>query len=305
MAKPNTRSTLKDYCLRNLGKPVIDINVDEDQIEDRIDEAVQYFCQYHTDGVERMYLKYKVTADDKVRLRKNKEFNVIEKGTYADNIELESGTNTVLEGDGDLIKEDGTPLHTEDSTIVETTYEETQNYLVIPDAVISVINIFPLSDRANLNMFDVRYQLRLNDLYDFSSTSIVHYEMTMRHLDFLDHILVGEKPIRFNALSNRLYIDMDWQEDIDADEYLIIECYRQLDPAQHTNMFNDIYLKRYTTALIKRQWGQNLSKFNGTAMLGGVTLNGPELFSSAVSEVQKLEEEIRLNYEEPPHMQQG
>ena len=305
MAKPNTRSTLKDYCLRNLGKPVIDINVDEDQIEDRIDEAVQYFCQYHTDGVERMYLKYKVTADDKVRLRKNKEFNVIEKGTYADNIELESGTNTVLEGDGDLIKEDGTPLHTEDSTIVETTYEETQNYLVIPDAVISVINIFPLSDRANLNMFDVRYQLRLNDLYDFSSTSIVHYEMTMRHLDFLDHILVGEKPIRFNALSNRLYIDMDWQEDIDADEYLIIECYRQLDPAQHTNMFNDIYLKRYTTALIKKQWGQNLSKFNGTTMLGGVTLNGPELFSSAVSEVQKLEEEIRLNYEEPPHMQQG
>ena len=305
MAKPNTRSTLKDYCLRNLGKPVIDINVDEDQIEDRIDEAVQYFCQYHTDGVERMYLKYKVTADDKVRLRKNKEFNVIEKGTYADNIELESGTNTVLEGDGDLIKEDGTPLHTEDSTIVETTYEETQNYLVIPDAVISVINIFPLSDRANLNMFDVRYQLRLNDLYDFSSTSIVHYEMTMRHLDFLDHILVGEKPIRFNALSNRLYIDMDWQEDIDADEYLIIECYRQLDPAQHTNMFNDIYLKRYTTALIKKQWGQNLSKFNGTAMLGGVTLNGPELFSSAVSEVQKLEEDIRLKYEEPPHMQQG
>ena len=305
MAKPNTRSTLKDYCLRNLGKPVIDINVDEDQIEDRIDEAVQYFCQYHTDGVERMYLKYKVTADDKVRLRKNKEFNVIEKGTYADNIELESGTNTVLEGDGDLIKEDGTPLHTEDSTIVETTYEETQNYLVIPDAVISVINIFPLSDRANLNMFDVRYQLRLNDLYDFSSTSIVHYEMTMRHLDFLDHILVGEKPIRFNTLSNRLYIDMDWEEGISAGEYLIIECYRQLDPAQHTNMFNDIYLKRYTTALIKRQWGQNLSKFNGTAMLGGVTLNGPELFSTAIQEVQKLEEEIRSNYEEPPHMQQG
>ena len=305
MAIPNTRATLKDYCLRALGKPVIDINVDADQIEDRIDEAVQYFAQYHTDGVERMYLKYKVTADDKVRLRKNKSFNVDEKGTYADNIELESGTNTVLEGVGDLIKEDGTPLHTEDSTLVRTTYEETQNYLVIPDAVISVINIFPLSDRANLNMFDVRYQLRLNDLYDFSSTSIVHYEMTMKHLDFLDHILVGEVPIRFNALSNRLYIDMDWQQDITADEYLIIECYRKLDPAQHTNMFDDIYLKRYTTALIKRQWGQNLSKFSGTAMLGGVTLNGPELFSTALVEVQKLEEEIRTNYEEPAHMQQG
>ena len=177
--------------------------------------------------------------------------------------------------------------------------------MVIPDSVLSVINVFPLSDRANLNMFDVRYQLRLNDLYDFSSTSIVHYEMTMRHLDFLDHILVGEKPIRFNTLSNRLYIDMDWAEDIDADEYLIIECYRQLDPTQHTRMFDDIMLKRYATALIKRQWGQHLSKFNGTAMLGGVTLNGPELFSTAIQEQQKIEEEIRLSFEEPPHIMQG
>ena len=158
MAKPNTRATFKEYCLRSLGKPVIDINVDEDQIEDRIDEAVQYFSQYHTDGVERMYLKYKVTADDIVRLRTNKSFNVVEKGTYADNIELETATNTVLEGDGDLIKEDGTTIHTEDSNIVETAYQENQNYLVIPDAVLSVINIIPLSDRANLNIFDVKYQ---------------------------------------------------------------------------------------------------------------------------------------------------
>jgi len=305
MARPNTRATFKEYCLRSLGKPVIDINVDEDQVEDRIDEAVQYFSQYHTDGVERMYLKYKVTAEDKVRLRKNNDFTVFEEGTYADNIELESGTNTDLEGAGDLLGEDGKAIHLESSNLVSTKYEENQNYLVIPDSVLSVINVFPLSDRANLNMFDVRYQLRLNDLYDFSSTSIVHYEMTMRHLDFLDHILVGEKPIRFNTLSNRLYIDMDWAEDIDADEYLIIECYRQLDPTQHTRMFDDIMLKRYATALIKRQWGQNLSKFNGTAMLGGVTLNGPELFSTAIQEQQKLEEEIRLNFEEPPHIMQG
>jgi len=303
MARPNTRATFKEYCLRNLGKPVIDINVDEDQIEDRIDEAIQYFSQYHTDGVERMYLKYKVTADDKVRLRKNNDFTVFEEGTYADNIELETGT--AGDSPGDLLAEDGKAIHLESSNLVSTKYEENQNYLVIPDSVLSVINVFPLSDRANLNMFDVRYQLRLNDLYDFSSTSIVHYEMTMRHLDFLDHILVGEKPIRFNTLSNRLYIDMDWAEDIDADEYLIIECYRQLDPTQHTRMFDDIYLKRYATALIKRQWGQNLSKFNGTAMLGGVTLNGPELFSTAIQEQQKIEEEIRLSFEEPPHIMQG
>jgi predicted transcriptional regulator len=305
MATPNTRANLKEYCLRSLGKPVIDINVDEDQVEDRIDEALQYFAQYHTDGVERMYLKYKVTADDITRLTKNKSFNVDEKGTVAENIELESGTNTQEEGKGDLILETGSALLTEDSDVVRTVYEETQNYLIVPDSVISVINIFPLSDRANLNIFDVRYQLRLNDLYDFSSTSIVHYEMTMRHLDFLDHILVGEKPLRFNQLSNRLYIDMDWSNDITADEYLIIECYRKLDPSSHSNIFDDLYLKRYTTALIKRQWGQNLSKFSGTAMLGGVTLNGPELFSTAIAEQQKLEDEIRTNYEEPPHIMQG
>ena len=308
MAIPSTRETLKQYCLRNLGKPVIDINVDDDQVEDRIDEALQYFAQYHSDGIERMYLKYKVTADDVTRLTKNKSYNVDEKGTVAENIELEDETNNNIDskaGTGDLIQQDGAAILTEDSTLVRTAYEENQNYLVIPDAVISVINIFPLSDRANLNMFDVRYQLRLNDLYDFSSTSIVHYQMTMQHLDFLDHVLVGEKPIRFNQLSNRLYIDQDWSNDISADEYIIIECYRKLDPTTHSDIYDDLYLKRYTTTLIKRQWGQNLSKFSGTAMLGGVTLNGPELFSTAIDEQQKLEEEIRSNYEEPPHFQQG
>ncbi len=305
MAIPNTRETLKQYCLRNLGKPVIDVNVDDDQVEDRLDEALQYFAQYHTDGVERMYLKYKVTADDVTRMTTNKSYNVDEKGTVAENIELEEGTLTSGDTSGDIQAEDGGAILTEDSTLVRTSYEETQNYLVIPDAIISVINVFPLSDRANLNMFDVRYQLRLNDLYDFSSTSIVHYEMTMKHLDFLDHILVGEKPMRFNQLSNRLYIDQDWTNAITADEYLIIECYRKLDPDAHTDIFDDLYLKRYATTLIKRQWGQNLSKFSGTAMLGGVTLNGPELFSTAIDEQSKLEEEIRLNYEEPPHFQQG
>jgi len=268
MAVPSTKATLKEYCLRALGKPVIDINVDDDQVDDRIDEAVQYFAQYHVDGVERMYLKYKVTAADITRMTTNASESVTDNS-------------------------------------VTTTYERADNFLVVPSAVISVVNVFPLSDRANLNMFDVRYQLRLNDLYDFSSTSIVHYEMTMRHLDFLDHILVGEKPMRFNHLSNRLFIDMDWGTDITAGEYLIIEVFRKLDPDTYTDIYDDIYLKRYTTALIKKQWGQNLSKFSGTAMLGGVTLNGPELFSTALQEQRQLEDEIRLNYEEPPHMQQG
>ena len=268
MAAPSTRETLKQYCLRNLGKPVIDINVDDDQVEDRIDEALQYFAQYHVDGVERMYLKYEVTQADVTRMTTDSSESI-----------------------------------TEDS--ITTTWKQGNNFLVVPSSVISVVNVFPLSDRANLNMFDVRYQLRLNYLYDFSSTSIVLYEMTMQHLDFLDHILVGEKPMRFNQLSNKLFLDMDWSNDITVGEFLIFEVYRKVDPATYTDLFDDLYLKRYTTTLIKRQWGQNLSKFSGTAMLGGVTLNGPELFSTAIDEQSRLEEEIRLNYEEPPHMQQG
>jgi len=268
MAVPSTKTTFKEYCLRALGKPVIDINVDDDQVDDRIDEAVQYFAQYHVDGVERMYLKYLVTAADITRMTTDTSESVTDSS-------------------------------------VTTTWKRADNFLVVPSSVISVVNVFPLSDRSSMNLFDVRYQLRLNDLYDFSSTSIVHYEMTMRHLDFLDHILVGEKPMRFNQLSNRLFIDMDWKNDITAGEFLIIEVFRKLDPDTHTDIYDDIYLKRYATALIKRQWGQNLSKFNGTAMLGGVTLNGPELFSTAIAEQQKLEEEIRSNYEEPAHMQQG
>ena len=200
MAVPSTKATLKEYCLRALGKPVIDINVDDDQVDDRIDEAVQYFAQYHVDGVERMYLKYLVTEADITRMTT-----------------------------------DSTESVTANS--VTTSWKEGANFLVVPSSVISVVNVFPLSDRANLNMFDVRYQLRLNDLYDFSSTSIVHYEMTMRHLDFLDHILVGEKPMRFNHLSNRLFIDMDWGTDITAGEYLIMEVFRKLDPDTYTDIY--------------------------------------------------------------------
>jgi len=306
MAIPNSRGTLKEYCLRNLGKPVIDINVDDDQVEDRIDEALQYFSQYHYDGIERMYLKYKVTADDVTRMRANiNSFTATDKGSVQDNIELEEGTSTTGDTTGDLLLEDGFKVLDETSTGATTTWTEAENYLVVPSSVVSVINVFPFSDRSNLNMFDVKYQLRLNDLYDFSSTSILHYEMTMKHLDFLDHILVGEKPYRFNQHMNRLYIDMDWDNAVSVDEFMIIECYRKLDPTTFTDIFDDLYLKRYATSLIKRQWGQNLSKFSGTAMLGGVTLNGPELFSSALAEQQKLEEEIRIIYEEPAHMQQG
>ena len=265
MANPSTRETLKQYALRNLGKPVVEINVDDDQLEDRLDEALQYFAQYHYDGVERVYLKYQLTADDLTRMKSP-------------------------EGDSSIsVTKDG----------VTSAYSEANNFVVVPESVLAVTRIFPLSDKHSNNLFDIRYQLRLNDLYDFSSTSIIHYDMVLRHLDFLDHILVGEKPIRFNQHNNKLYIDMDWKTDISTDEYLIIECYRKLNPVSMTDVYNDLFLKKYVTALFKRQWGSNLMKFYGVAMMGGVTLNGADIYNRANEEIVKLEEDIRKGFETP------
>ena len=268
MAEPATRENLKQYALRALGKPVIEINVDDDQLEDRIDEALQYFAQYHYDGIRRTYLKYQYTEADKTRIT----------GDSSESITKNS---------------------------VTTSWKEGNNFLVVPDSVISVINIFPFSNKSNMNLFDVRYQLRLNDLYDFSSTSIINYDIVLRHLDFLDHILVGEKPLRFNQHDNRLYVDMDWTNDLAVGEYLVIECYRKLDPQVYTDVYNDIYLKRYVTALFKKQWGANLSKFDGVAMIGGVTLNGRQIYSEALTDVEKLETEIRSSFELNPAMMIG
>ena len=265
MAIPATRETLKQYALRALGKPVIEINVDDDQLEDRLDEALQYFAQYHYDGIRRTYLKYQYTSGDKARITGNSSESVTKNS-------------------------------------ITTAWSEGNNFLVVPETVVSVINIFPFSDKGNLNLFDVRYQLRLNDLYDFSSTSIINYDIVLRHLDFLDHVLVGEKPLRFNQHDNRLYIDMDWTNDLQVGEYLVIECYRKLDPETFTDVYNDIYLKRYVTALFKKQWGANLSKFDGVAMIGGVTLNGRQIYSEALQDIEKLETEIRSTFELNPAM---
>ena len=265
MAIPSSKATLKTYCLRALGFGVIDINVSDDQVDDRLDEALQYFAQYHYDGIEKMYLKYQITEADITR----------------------AATNTTT-----------TATDSVDNTVTAS-FGEGNGFIPMPQTVVSVLNIFPFSNKTTNNMFDIRYQLRLNDLYDFSSTSIIHYDMTMKHLDMLEHMLVGEKPIRFNQHQNRLYIDMDWANDVSTGEYLIIECYRKIDPDSFTDIFDDIYLKRYATSLIKRQWGANLSKFSGVAMLGGVTMNGETIFSQAQEELQRLEEQIQLSFETP------
>ena len=269
MAIPSTRATFKEYCLRSLGKPVIEINVDPDQVEDRIDEALQYFSQYHYDGIERIYLKYQITQADIDRARSD---NSLPTATDVD------GATTAV-------------------------WKEQKNYIPVPSTIMSIVKVFPLTDKASLNMFDVRYQMRLNDLYDFSSTSVIHYEMTMQHLDLLDHILIGETAIRHNQHQNRLYLDADFKTDYVDGDYIVIECYRKLDPATFTDVWDDIFLKKYATQLIKMQWGANLSKFQGIQMLGGVALNGEQIYTQAQEQIDKLEEQIQLAYELPPmHM---
>ena len=260
MATPSSRENLKQYALRALGKPVIEINADDDQLEDRLDEALQYFSQYHYDGIRRTYLKYQYTQDDYDRITANTSESITKNS-------------------------------------VTTAWQEGNGFIVVPESIISVINIFPYSSKGSQNLFDVRYQLRLNDLYDFSSTSVVHYDTVMRHLDFLDHILVGEKPLRFNQHDNRLYIDQDWKNDLVVGEFLVIEAYRKLDPDVYTDVYNDMILKRYVTALFKKQWGSNLQKFAGVTMIGGVSLNGVELYQQAEQEIQKIETEIRNSFE--------
>ena len=268
MAIPTTKATFKSYCLRALGDGVIDINISDDQADDRIDEALQYFAQYHYDGIEKVYLKHLVTSAEVTRARSDAST---------------TGTDTV------------------DDTITAT-WKEGKNFIPLPSAVISVVQVWPLSDTGagSSNMFDVRYQLRLNVMFDLSSTSVMHYQMTMDNLDLIEHILVGETPIRFNQHQQRLYIDADWENDFTADvDYIIVECYRKLDPNTYTDIYDDIYLKRYATSLIKKQWGANLSKFNGVTMLGGVTMNGETLYTQALEEQNKLEEDIQLAFELP------
>ena len=268
MAVPTNKATFKSYCLRALGDGVVDINISDDQADDRIDEALQYFAQYHYDGIERMYLKHLITTAEVTRARANADT---------------TGTDTV------------------DSSITAT-WKEGTNYIPLPSAVISVLRVFPFTGTGGgANMFDIRYQLRLNDLFDLSSTSILQYQMTMDNIDLIEHILVGETPLRFNQHQNRLYIDADWENDFTADvDYLIVECYRKLDPTTYTDIYDDMFLKRYATALIKKQWGTNLSKFSGIALLGGVTMNGETLYTQGLEEQTTLENQMQEAFEISP-----
>ena len=270
MAIPTTKATFKSYCLRALGSGVIDINVSDDQADDRIDEALQYFSQYHYDGVERMYLKHLITSDDVTRATSDASTTATDK--------------------------------VDDS--VTATWKEGKNYIPVPDAVLSVVEVFPFYEGSTSNMFDVRYQLRLNDLYDLSRYDLVPFYMNFQNIRFIEEILVGKQPLRFNRHVNRLHIDMDWDK-LEVGQFLVAHVYEKVDGDTYTDIWGDRWLAEYATCLIKYQWGSNLSKFTGMQLPGGVQFNGADILSQAQQEKDRLEQEMISSYSLPVHDMTG
>jgi len=244
MAKVTNREQLKEYCLRRLGAPVIEINVDDDQVEDRIDDAFQFYREHHYDAVELVYLKHQFTE------------------------------------------------------------QEIQNqYIELNDLIVGVNRVLPFTNRSRgMDIFDIRYQILINDLYSLMSTDLIYYSMVKTQLELINMLLVGQQPIRFNRHTNRMYLDMDWNQDSRVGEFIIVEAYRILDPQTYTDVYDDMYLKRYATALIKKQWADNIRKFSGVQLPGGVTINGDSLAAEAAQEIKDIEEEIRNTFELPPDM---
>lgn len=259
MATLTSKAELKEYCLRRLGKPVLEVNVSDDQVEDAVDYTIQKFQQFHYDGAERVYLKHQITQDDIDRAK------------------------------------------THETTSAGTTdWKEGNTYIPVPDHILSIEGLFGFTDKGTRSMFDIRYQMRLNDLYDFTSTQFYHYYMIQQHLETIDFLLEGMKPIRYSQVQDRLYLDIDWTADMLIDQYVVIKAWRALDPLTWTEIYNQLWVKDYATAKIKKQWGQNLTKFNGVQMPGGVTLNGEMIYNDAVEELKILDEQLRSTWETPP-----
>ena len=277
MAQPGSRSELIDYCKRQLGAPVLEINVADEQIDDIVDDAIQYFQERHFDGVSQMYMKYKVTQND------------INRGKGPGQSDVAGITTTSA-------SHNFTGIGTETFN-----YQENNNFLQIPPEIIGVTKIFHFdgSNTVTNNMFSVKYQLFLNDIYYWGSTELLSYAMVKTYLEDINFLLTTEKQIRFNQRMDRLYLDMDWSS-MSVNDWLIIDCFRALNPNDYTRVWNDSFLKKYTTALVKRQWGQNLIKFLGVKLPGGVELNGRQIYDDAEKDLEIIREMMSNTYELPP-----
>ena len=277
MAQPSTRSELITYAKRQLGAPVLEINVADEQVEDLLDDAIQYFQERHFDGVYPSFLKYKLTEDDITRGRS--------RDGETDNIGITTTTATA----------------TIDGGTTTFSFTETANYLQLPDDIIGVSKVFHFdgSNRMSSGMFSLKYQLFLNDVYFYGSTELLTYAMTKTYLEDINFLLTTQKQIRFNKRQNRLYLDIDWSS-VSADEFLVFDVFRTLNPNDYAKVYNDSFLKRYFTALLKKQWGQNLIKFQGVKLPGGVELNGRQIYDDAMNDLTIIREQMSNTYELPP-----
>lgn len=271
MPSIKTRQKLIDYALRALGSPVIEINVDEDQVQDRVDDAIRFFSEYHFDGVEQVYLKYQIQPDDV-------------KNGYI------------------MIKADNPGFNPADASF-ENTEDPTAADILLEDLITSVTKIFHITAQS-VGMFDVRYQYALNDLYTFGTIDLVQYDLTQQYLSLLRQYLSPEKMVGFSRVSNKLKINMDWKF-VNPGQYFVIEAYRILDPRIHTEIYEDRMLKKYVTALIKKQWGINLSKYSGIKLPGDITFNGDKLVSEATTEIDAIEKQIMDMYQLPTDFMMG
>ena len=241
MATPTTKATFKEYCLRKLGKPVIEINVDDDQVDDRIDEALRYWYDYHFDGSEKIYYKHAITETDVAN-----------------------------------------------------------KYITLPENIIGAVSIFSMGDPSlsSDDLFNIRYQIALNDVYTLTNVSLVPYYMVMEHLALMTELLVGKQPIRYSRHKDRLHVDMDWNT-VAVGSFLLVEAYEVVDPETFTDAYNDRWLQNYATTLIKEQWGSNLTKFTGMSLPGGVQFNGEKIYNDAVDARTKMEQEMISSYSLP------
>lgn len=306
-----SRDQLKQYCLRALGSPVVEINADDDQLEDRMDEALEYWRQYHPDGIEKMYTKFNINASEiKLTTPVAENFaltEIVVGGTSGARAKVQRETARASSGTTLLVTHvDGTFVAGE--TLIGTNSGTTavlgapactlgvwdKKYITVPDLIYGITRVLPFSQASSSkSLFDLQYQLRLNDLYDLTSTSIIYYKSVMSHLALLDLELNGHPMFRFNRRNSKLYLDMNWDADVALGDFVVVECYRALDPAEATKVWDEAWLKHYVTALFKKQWATNLKKFSGLQLPGGVTLDGDKLYDEATGEIKELEDELQ------------
>lgn len=303
-----SRDQLKQYALRALGAPVVEINVDDDQLEDRIDEALEHWRTYHYDGIEQIYMKAPIRASE-ITLSTSVagNFQLSERITGAtsgataevcrETSRSSSGTLLLVKNVAGTFSPNETINGTSGATATLSSIvlrEYDNKYIEVNDLVYGVTKILAIGQASSSkNIFDLQYQLRLNDLYDLTSTSIIYYKTVMSHLALLDLELNGHTSFRFNRRTNRVYLDINWETDIPLGDYVIVQGYRALDPAQFTKVWNEAWFKHYVTALFKKQWATNIKKFSGIQLPGGVTLDGDKLYDEAITEIKELEDSLQ------------